>query len=100
VIERVRAAGRTIIAITHDMEFAAEHFSRLIVMAGGEVILDGSPGEVFAADRTALLATAGIAPPVAARLGARLGLPTPTPTPAMLLAALAARAGPSPTAGG
>jgi energy-coupling factor transport system ATP-binding protein len=89
VIERLRGAGRTVIAISHDMEFAAEHFARVIVMARGSVILDGTPAEVFAAEQTELLATAGVAPPVAARIGARLGLVSPTP--AALLAALGAR---------
>jgi energy-coupling factor transport system ATP-binding protein len=87
VVDAFRDAGRTVIAITHDMEFAAAHFKRLIVMRAGEIILDGSPEVVFAGDQTALLETAGIAPPPAARIGARLGLATPTA--AALIAALA-----------
>lgn len=78
VVDAFVAAGRTVIAITHDMEFAAEHFGRTIVMRGGSAILDGPPAAVFAADQAALLATAGIAPPPAARIGSRLGFATPT----------------------
>ncbi len=91
VIGAWRGAGRTIVAITHDMEFAATHFQRIIVMRDGEVILDGSPADVFGAERAPLLATAGIAPPPAARLGSMLGLGS-TPTEAALVAALSARA--------
>ncbi|HEV8488938.1 MAG TPA: ATP-binding cassette domain-containing protein [Candidatus Limnocylindrales bacterium] len=89
VVDRLRAAGRTVVAVTHDMEFAADHFSRVIVMTRGEVVLDGPPAAVFAAERTALLARAGIERPVAARVGERLGLGS-TPTEAALLAALSA----------
>ena len=45
------AAGRTVIAITHDMEFAARHFDRVVVMRRG-VVADGPPEEVFARRRT------------------------------------------------
>ena len=83
VVDAFRAAGRTIIAITHDMEFAAAHFERIVVMREGRILLDGPPAVVFAGDRTADLASAGVAPPPAARIGARLGLATPT-LPALL----------------
>ncbi len=87
IVDAVAAAGRTVVAITHDMEFAAEHFERIVVMRAGEVVLDGSPAEVFAPERAPVLASTGLEPPVAARIGARLGLGT-TPTLAALLAAL------------
>jgi energy-coupling factor transport system ATP-binding protein len=90
VIEAFRASGRTVIAITHDMEFAAAHFPRTIVMREGDVILDAGPEEAFGGGNTDLLMSAGIAPPPAARIGALLGLATPTE--AALVAALAARA--------
>ena len=34
---RFAAAGRTVVAITHDMEFAATHFGRIVVMRDGRV---------------------------------------------------------------
>ena len=43
VVEAFRAAGRSVIAITHDMEFAAAHFARIVVMRAGEVVADGPP---------------------------------------------------------
>ncbi len=83
------AAGRTAIAITHDMEFAAEHFQRIVVMRAGLVVADGSPALVFAPSNVELLASAGLEPPPAARIGGRLGLGS-TPTVKTLLAALSA----------
>lgn len=92
IVQACRGAGRTVITITHDMEFAAEHFERVVVMRAGKIVADGSPAEVLAADRVELLASTGLVPPAAARLGARLGLGR-TPTLAALIAALVERRG-------
>ena len=68
---RLVASGRTVIAITHDMDFAAEQFDRVVVMARGEVLADGPPGEVFGlAD---VLAAAAVEAPQLVRLAGRLG---------------------------
>lgn len=64
IVDAWRGAGRTVIAITHDMDFAAHHFERIVVMRGGEIILDADPASVFAASNTALLATTGLRPPL------------------------------------
>ncbi len=90
IVDAVARAGRTVLAITHDMEFAAGHFERIVVMRDGLVIADGPPGEIFAPGQIDLLASAGLAPPPAARIGAALGLGS-TPTPEALMAALAGR---------
>jgi len=82
--------GRTVVAISHDMRFVAETFARVVVMAGGRVVLDGSPAEVFAEPAWPTLAATYIDPPLAARMGARLGL-GPTPTESALVEALVAR---------
>jgi energy-coupling factor transport system ATP-binding protein len=88
IVEGLRSAGRTVIAITHDMEFAASHFSRIVVMRAGEVVADGPPSIVFAPAGRGLLASTGLTPPPAARLAARMGL-DPVPLDAAgLLAAL------------
>jgi energy-coupling factor transporter ATP-binding protein EcfA2 len=90
IVDALRGAGRSVVAITHDMEFAAGHFGRAIVMREGSVILDGPPAVVFSEGNVDLLATAGIVPPPAARIGARLGLGS-TPTEAALIDALRKR---------
>jgi energy-coupling factor transport system ATP-binding protein len=98
IVDAYRRAGRTVIAITHDMEFAAGHFERIVVMRDGEIVADGSPAEVFAPGCETLLASTGLVPPVAARLGARLGLGS-TPSIGNLLAALEALGAPGRSLG-
>ena len=88
VIEAVAAEGRTVIAISHDMRFVAEVFERVVVLRAGKVILDGTPGEVFAEDAWPALASTYLEPPLAAIVGARLGLGA-TPTDETLVEALA-----------
>ncbi|MFN2483471.1 MAG: energy-coupling factor ABC transporter ATP-binding protein [Candidatus Limnocylindria bacterium] len=90
VVTTLRDAGRTLVAISHDMEFVAEHFDRVVVMRGGRIALDGSAEIVFGRGSWVTLAESGIEPPAAARLGDELGLGS-TPTDAALTAALARR---------
>jgi energy-coupling factor transport system ATP-binding protein len=74
VIAAMRSARRTVVAITHDMEFAAASFERIIVMRDGVVVADGPPDAVFAPANVELLASTGLTPPPSARIAARLGL--------------------------
>jgi energy-coupling factor transport system ATP-binding protein len=87
IVAALAAAGRTVVAISHDMTFVAEVFPRLVVMRAGRVILDGPPAEVFGEANWPTLATTYLEPPLAAREGARLGLGS-TPTEASLIEAL------------
>ena len=88
IVGAMRAAGRSVVAITHDMEFAGSHFSRIVVMREGVVVADGPPAIVFAPANRELLASTGLIPPPAARIAARLGLGVVPPDVAGLLAAL------------
>jgi energy-coupling factor transporter ATP-binding protein EcfA2 len=92
VVEAFGAAGRSVVAITHDMEFAATHFGRVIVLREGLVIADGPPASVFAPGNHDLLTSTGLTPPPAARIAARLGLSAVPVDAAGLLAALRAPA--------
>lgn len=47
IVEDLKAAGRTVLAITHDIEFCADHFQRVVVMAGGEIVAEGLASEVL-----------------------------------------------------
>jgi len=47
LVDRLRAEGRTLIAITHDLDFCLEHFERVVVMAGGRILADGPAPEVL-----------------------------------------------------
>lgn len=91
LVAQLAGTGRTIIAISHDMRFAAESFSRIVVMGAGRVLLDGSPADVFAEGAWPTLASTYLGPTLPARVGARLGLGS-TPTDAALIEALAASA--------
>ena len=48
MIRNLSSQGKTVIAILHDMDFVAESFERVIVMAHGKVLADGTKEEVFA----------------------------------------------------
>ena len=73
IVAQLRAAGRTVITISHDIDFCADYCQRLIVLNDGGVLLDGPPATVFA--QPALLAESAIEAPQLARLAERLGLP-------------------------
>jgi energy-coupling factor transport system ATP-binding protein len=90
VVEGLTAEGRTVIAISHDMRFVAEAFERVIVMRAGRIVLDGHPGEVFGAGSWETLRSTYLEPPMAARIGERLGLGS-TPTDPGLIDALQVR---------
>jgi energy-coupling factor transport system ATP-binding protein len=90
IIRSLAEAGRTVVAISHDMRFVAESFDRVVVMRAGKVIMDGTPAEVFAEPSWPTLASTYLEPPLAARVGARLGLGA-TPTEVSLVEALARR---------
>ena len=89
VIDEAYAAGRTVIAISHDMDFVAATFDRVVVLREGRIVLDGPPVSVFAESAWEALRSTYLEPPLAAVIGARLELGS-TPTDAALLAALLA----------
>jgi energy-coupling factor transport system ATP-binding protein len=87
IVRSIAAEGRTVITISHDMSFVAAEFERIIVMRRGQVILDGSPGSVFAETSWPILETTYLEAPLAALEGVRRGLGA-TPTPEALASAL------------
>ncbi len=95
LVGQLHAAGRTVIAISHDMRFVAETFERVVLLDAGRVIIDGSPAEVFAEAAWPHLRAAGLEPPAAAVIGARLGLGS-TPSEESLVASIDHRRGTSP----
>lgn len=72
LIQRLRERGKTIIAISHDIDFVAENFERVIVMGQGQVLLDGPAATVFAQEE--ILGSTHVQPPQLARLASRLEL--------------------------
>ena len=47
ILKTMQARGKTIITISHDMEFVAENFDRVIIMAKKKVVKEGTPEEIF-----------------------------------------------------
>jgi energy-coupling factor transport system ATP-binding protein len=50
ILNEMRSEGTTIIDITHDMEHVASYADRVVGMAEGKVIFDGSPIDLFVND--------------------------------------------------
>jgi energy-coupling factor transport system ATP-binding protein len=71
LIDHLHETGKTIVIITHDMPIVAEHARRVVVMHGGQIMLDGTTAEVF--NRTDQLEQLSLKPPQVVRLGQRLG---------------------------
>jgi energy-coupling factor transporter ATP-binding protein EcfA2 len=86
LVDAWTATGRTVVAITHDMELAARHFGRIVVLRAGLVVADGPPAAVLAATNEGLLASTGLEPPPLARLADRLGMGGVPAGPEVLLA--------------
>jgi energy-coupling factor transport system ATP-binding protein len=71
VIAELRKRGKTIITITHDIDFCAENFERVIAMSQGKILLDGKANDVLGQEE--ILARTYVDPPQLTRLGKRLG---------------------------
>lgn len=52
IIKNLRSKGKLVIAILHDMDFAAETFERTIVFNNGTILLDENTREVFSHSET------------------------------------------------
>ena len=50
-VRALAIAGRAVIVATHDVELAAAVATRVVMLAGGEVIADGEPGSVLGDSR-------------------------------------------------
>lgn len=72
LVRELHAAGTTVVCVTHDTAFLAEVAERIVVLADGRVVADGSPASVLGDDR--VLAEAALEPPQVARLARRLGI--------------------------
>lgn len=71
VIRVLRGRGRTVVTITHDIDFCAENFERVIALSQGQILLDGKANEVLGQED--VLAQTYVDPPQLTRLGKRLG---------------------------
>ena len=74
IMDYLQSEGKAIITISHDMEFVAENFDRVIVMAHKNVIADGAVRDIFY--QSDILADARVKPPICTEIAQALGLPT------------------------
>jgi energy-coupling factor transport system ATP-binding protein len=88
-VEQLKTERRTVVTITHDIDFAAEHFERVVVMARGQVLADGPAGKVLA--QPEVLRGAEVEPPQLARLAHALGLETTPLTPRQFISLIGRR---------
>jgi len=72
VVAELKKRGKTVITITHDIDFCAENFERVVALSKGQILLDGPANEVFG--QADVLAQTYVDPPQLTRLGKRLGL--------------------------
>jgi energy-coupling factor transport system ATP-binding protein len=70
IIEQLHQMGKTVITISHDMEFVIENFDRILVMADKKIIGDADKREIFW--NFELLDKAALKQPVVAQLANRL----------------------------
>lgn len=100
VVAQAHAAGRTVIAVSHDLRFVAETFARVVVLRAGRIVVDDTPGNAFGAEQWDMLASTGLEPPAAAVVAGRMNV-FGVATEDALVAALAARPAPGgqPAAG-
>lgn len=73
IIEGLQTEERTVLVISHDLDFCARVATRALAMANGKVLADGPIAEVFAQED--LLAKAALFAPQLVRLAHRIGMP-------------------------
>ncbi|MFI5339504.1 MAG: energy-coupling factor ABC transporter ATP-binding protein [Candidatus Methylomirabilales bacterium] len=69
----LNAEGHTIVLVTHDLELLAECTDRALVMFQGQILLDGTPRDVFREVET--LRRTALAPPQITRWSLAIGMP-------------------------
>jgi energy-coupling factor transport system ATP-binding protein len=77
IVSELKQDGKSVVTISHDIDFCAENFQRLIVMGKGNVLLDGPMHQILAQDD--ILRSTYVDPPQLTRLGWGLGLPNILP---------------------
>lgn len=91
IIKELTALGKTVITITHDMDFVIDNFERVIVMANKRKIMDGKAREVFWNEEVML--EASLKKPSVCDLAERLGMSGEILTVEEMVAAIDARTG-------
>ena len=72
ILQQLSRRGKQFLAISHDMDFVAQNFSRVLVFTDGTLLIDGSAEEVFS--RPELIRRSFVEPPVPLLVSRDLGM--------------------------
>lgn len=72
IVAQLKRDGRSVVAISHNIDFCALNFERILVMAHGRILSDGPPQVIFT--QNDILQEAHVEPPQINRLARELGL--------------------------
>lgn len=86
MLDELQKRNKTIIIISHDMDFVAENMARVMLLAEGRMVFDGPVGELFT--RTELITSSGLCQPQVVQLGYACGLPEALMSPLECVKAL------------
>lgn len=75
LVDEVRAAGTTVVAVTHDLQLVADHAAHLALLSRGRLTAHAPVRDVLCDDT--LLGAAGLRPPPVRRFAARLAAHDP-----------------------
>lgn len=78
-LKTLQAENKTVIVISHDMDFVAENFSRVISMENGEIVFDGTVRNLFQEHK--LLQSGGLQKPQVVQLCNAFGMSATPLTP-------------------
>lgn len=70
IVKLHQTTGIAVILVSHNMEDVARFASRVLVMNGGQISLDGTPADIFGSGRKALRAAGVDVPPLTALIDA------------------------------
>lgn len=73
LLKTLESMGKTVITITHDMEFVTDHFKRIIVMANRRIVADDQAIAIFYQEE--ILKESMLKPPAVAQMAALLNIP-------------------------
>lgn len=78
ILRQVHAEGCAVVLVTHDMEEVLAA-NRIIVVEGGQIVMEGTPRELFSRKNAARLREMGLELPAPARYAVEHGLPDELP---------------------